>query len=139
MKYTSENTERERVKTLSTIVITVSKSLNRTLLETPVKPVFMCHYINLKTGKNGIEDMLADQLVKHGAISPVSGVFQREILQWVQAEFTKNSLRYPSSTIACYLTNSGGKFCKKHLFQKIETGTNPHFKWYYAGLKFAPK
>ena len=120
-----------RVKALAAIVLNIGQSFNQTLTQTKqVRPVFMAHYINLKNGKMGIEDCIAETLEELGATKPSKAMLARDITEAVNVKFRKNSTRYPESTISQYLCNSQGLFCKKHVFGKVNTGSNPRLAYY---------
>ena len=123
----------ERVKALASMVLEIEQDLNQVLTETKqVRPVYMAHYINLKTGKMGIEDCIAETLTERKATSQARAMLANEITDAVNLKFRQDTSRYPESTIAQYLCNSGGKFCKRHSFVKVPTGSNPHFAYYLA-------
>lgn len=126
---TKSKTQAERVKSLAAIVLNIGRGFNQTLTETKqVRPEFMAHWVDINTGKHGIENLIAKVLKKHPGI-PAS-----RIIADVQGQFTDGTTRYPASTISQYLCNSKGIFCKTHVFIKVSTGTNPHFVYVYGGL-----
>ena len=130
-KHIESKQQAERVKALAAIVLNIGQSFNQTLTETKqVRPEFMAHYINLKSGKYGIEDLISEVLETRKATSPSKAIFASTITDAVNDKFTDGTTRYPVSTISQYLCNSGGKFCKRHSFGKVATGSNPHFAYY---------
>ena len=122
-----------RVKALAAQFINIGQSFNQALTQTKqVRPEFMAHYVNIKSGKYGIEDLIAEILETRKATSPRKALTASTITQAVNERFTDGTSRYPESTISQYLCNSGGKFCKRHTFAKVATGGNPHFAYYLS-------
>ena len=120
-----------RVKALAASILNIGQSFNQTLTATKqVRPEYMAHYINIKSGKCGIEDLIAEILETRKATSPGKALFASVITDAINEKFTQGTTRYPVSTISQYLCNSGGKFCKRYTFGKVATGSNPHFAYY---------
>jgi predicted SnoaL-like aldol condensation-catalyzing enzyme len=126
-----ETEQAARVKALASQFLNIGQSFNQALTQTKqVRPEYMAHYVNIKSGKYGIEDLIAEILETRRATSPKSALVASVITDAINAKFTQGTTRYPVSTISQYLCNSGGKFCKRYTFGKVATGSNPHFAYY---------
>lgn len=133
MKHHKATEQAARVKALAAQFLDIGQSFNRALTATKqVRPEYMAHYVNIKSGKYGIEDLIAEILETRKAISPNRTMTASAITEAVNETFTDGTSRYPESTISQYLCNSGGKFCKRHTFVKVPTGSNPHFVYYLS-------
>lgn len=130
-KHIETESQAARVKALASQFLDIGQSFNQALTQTRiVRPVYMAHYVNIKSGKYGIEDLIAEVLETHRATSPEKAITAKAITALINARFTGQTSRYPVSTIAQYLCNSGGKFCKRYTFKSIPTGSNPHLAYY---------
>ena len=132
-KHIKTESQAARVKALAAIVQNIGRDFNLTLTETKtVRPEFMAHWIDINTGKHGIENLIYKVLCAAKAHSPATAKTAAFIRANINAEFTDATPRYPQSTISQYLCNSGGKFCKRYSFVAVPTGSNPHLAYYVA-------
>ena len=131
MKQRIETEQAARVKALASQFVHIGQDFNKALTQTRVvRPVYMAHYVNIKSGRYGIEDLIAEVLEIRKVTSPERAITAKAITKAINARFTGETSRYPVSTIAQYLCNSGGKFCKRHTFKSVPTGSNPHLAYY---------
>ena len=114
-----------------------------------VGPLYHNHYVNMETGKNGIENLITEILTEHGAILTVEAtkgelrqiaiamsLYPHEIFAAAELKFSAGSKRYPIETIWQYL---GVRMKRANTVGKIQlTGTEdpnrdcdrPRSKWY---------
>ena len=119
MKTTTETKkEAQNAIALQREILASSHDINNVLTTASnVAPVFHTHYANMESGKHGIATLISEILAEREAIFPAGveltafrkiaiaqAMFASEIIAEVQARFAAGSVRYPDSTVHCYLS-----------------------------------
>lgn len=114
-----------------------------------VGPLFHNHYVNMETGRNGIENLITDILTENGAyfdtgiehtpnrgLAIASAMFASDIIREVQNRFSDGTKRYPDSTIYQYLSvkmfpkGTVGKITLTNLEDCLRECNRPRLMWY---------
>lgn len=144
------NETNKAARKMADMIFANQKDINCVLTDAGnVKPIFMSHFNDIKTGENGLKDLICKILRNRMAEFP-SGIantrlrsivvnasmFTSEILESVQIEFTKGSTRYPLASVATYLSHwmfkAGivGKIKLTSEEDNTRTSPKPRCKWY---------
>ncbi len=126
-------------------IIGKAQDTNNMLASAGVKFLLRNHYTDLATGTNGIEALIKNILMAHGAVWPknvedttfrhmaiAGSMLTEDIILEVRNTFGED--RYPDSTIRMYLSSFGefGKIQMTGKEDKDRTCARPRCKWYVA-------
>lgn len=120
-----------------------------------VRAVFHTHYVNLKTDRYGIEDLIEEILTARGAVFPAgieetsgraraieAGMFTFEIIARVRELFKGETKRYPDSTVrdclSVFMVGRLGKVKLTTLEDTNRTSTRCRYKWYLLETPVSP-
>jgi hypothetical protein len=153
--------EQKNAIALNREIVSGSQDINNVLTTSNVvSPLHHAHYVNMQSGNNGIDSLIAEILTENEAIFPANidknvefrkiaisaSMFTCEIVNEVQNRFTAGTKRYPKETIEAYLSVW---MTRKESFCKFKVGkikltskedasrecNRPRFKWYLIDSK----
>lgn len=135
--------------TIAPEILAGEKEIAHVLTTAQVKPLVQPHYTNLANGNNGIEALISEILIDHGAVLPLgiettelrttaiaTSLYMEQILSEVQQRFSAGTSRYPKATVATYLsvfmTKKGivGKIQLKGKEDPNRTSPKPRAKYF---------
>ena len=136
-------------------ILESEKDINNVLSTSKqVGPLFHTHYVNMTSGKNGIETLITEILTDCQAIFPqdientefrkiaiAASLFASDIISEVQARFASGSIRYPYETIHQYLSifmfrkGKVGKIKLTNNEDSDRTCCKPRTKWFLIQSK----
>jgi desulfoferrodoxin (superoxide reductase-like protein) len=140
----------QETRELQELVISGEQDINNTLTGSKaVGPVFHTHWIELETGKNGIENLIVKILTEAQAtfskgiesseyrvIAISQSLFASDVIAEVQKRFSIGSIRYPYNTIHQYLSifmfrkGKVGKIKLTNQEDQDRECCKPRTKWY---------
>ena len=138
MTKAQENSAVKSAISMQDDILEGSRDINNVLsTSNQVSPLFHTHYVNMETGKNGIQNLIIQILTEREAIfnksiltgnlkniAIASSMYAEEIIAEVQAKFASGSKRYPYTTTHQYLSIF---MFRKGIVGKINSETCPGY------------